>query len=179
MQNSINKNFKINEYKILNKNFKNKDKTYNKFIKKVQQNIVDEFLIRKKFDFNKYNLNYCWKDEDFTTIFTKKYEQGNIIYLVCNKRGYNSKKFQGKLKYNKETGKVFIYSKCINNNNHLLLNYDKFREFYNKDLYNNIDMNILFYKKLFIKCLLKDNIADDYTEFLIKFKKNFLILNLF
>lgn len=44
------------------------------------------FSIEKKFDFNKYNLEYSWIDKDYILYYTKKSETGNLVYLVCSKR---------------------------------------------------------------------------------------------
>ena len=52
---------------------------------------------------------------DIITIFTKKYEKCNIIYLVFSKRGINKDKCKGKAKYYKNTGEMIIYNKCTNN----------------------------------------------------------------
>ena len=34
---------------------------------------------------------YSWKDINFLTTFYKKFEFGNLEYLVCSKRGYDGK----------------------------------------------------------------------------------------
>ena len=52
--------------KKLKKNFNNQIKN------KVETKIIDSFEIDKKFNFDKYNLNYSWENEDFITEFTKK-----------------------------------------------------------------------------------------------------------
>ena len=44
------------------------------------------FSIEKKFDFNKYDLEYSWIDKDYILYYTKKSETGNLVYLVCSKR---------------------------------------------------------------------------------------------
>ena len=89
--------------------FKNKNI---KFKKINNDKIIDTFEMEKNYDFNKKDLQYSWADEDYITNFTKKSESGNIIYLVCTKRGYNSKDCNGKAKYNKKIGIVTIYAKC-------------------------------------------------------------------
>jgi len=42
---------------------------------------------------------------DILTIFNKKYEKCNTVYLVCSKRGTNSYKCRGKLNIKKIQGK--------------------------------------------------------------------------
>ena len=39
---------------------------------------------------------------DFVTIFTKKYNRGNNVYLACYKRDPNNDKGKGKAKYEKK-----------------------------------------------------------------------------
>ena len=62
--------------------------------------------------FKKYNLKYSWKDLEFITTFTKKYENSKTIYLVCNKRGQTSKICPGKARFIKENSLIEIYCKC-------------------------------------------------------------------
>ena len=54
--------------------------------------------------------------------------------MVCNKRGINNNKCQGKAPYFIESGKVEIYEKCINNNKlHNPITLEKFKELYIND----------------------------------------------
>lgn len=46
---------------------------------------MDTIEISKQLNFNKNNYIYSWKNENFQTIFTKKNDYGNTIYLVCSK----------------------------------------------------------------------------------------------
>ena len=63
--------------------------------------------------------------------FHKKIERGNIIYLVCTKHGYKNEKCKGKTKFDRKTGKVFIYIKCINYKNlHTTITYEEFKNYY-------------------------------------------------
>ena len=118
-----------------------------------------KIIINKNFDFNKNNYVYYWKNENFQTIFTKKNECGNTIYLVYSKRGYTSNICSGKAKFNKEKGILIIYEKCINNkNNHSSIDINK------KNDYKNIDMNIKNYQKYFLKCLYEENIVNTYID---------------
>ena len=128
-----NKEEKLGESK--NKKDKNQIKTSldniknTKFKKIEQEKIIDEFLIDKNFDFNKNNIQYSWEDEEFITNYTKKSEYGNLIYLVCTKRGVNGKDCKGKAKFDRKTGKIAIYERINNDkNNH---NKIKFEDFVN------------------------------------------------
>ena len=117
----------------------------------------------------------------FFNDFYKKTESKNTIYLVCNKRGYSSNICPGKAKFNKDTGELSIYEKCINNNNHNKVDYKEFRIFFNSKNFKNLDMNSKHFQKLFIQCLYEDNIVNDYLECMQKFKlyfpNNTFILN--
>ena len=95
-QNNPNNSIKVNEIKdknenanrTLKKNYNKKNNIINNINKKKKinnENILDQIDIDKEFDFNKFNYNYSWKDEDFITIFTKKYETKNNVYLFVIK----------------------------------------------------------------------------------------------
>lgn len=143
--------------------------------KKIDDNkILDQFPLDKKFDFNKNNIIYSWKDEEFLTTFNRKSESGNLVYLVCSKRGYDGKACKGKAKFDRNKGIVYIYDKCDNNkNNHNIIDYEYFREMYNQDNYKNIDFNLYIYQKLYIKCLFEDNLINNYSEAINKFNGKF------
>ena len=109
------------------KYFNNNTAIANKFSNKTKDNIIDTITISKNFNFDNFNLSYSWKDMDFITNFTKKIERGNIIYLVCTKRGNKNEKCKGKAKFDRKTGKVVIYNKCVNDKNlHTTINYEEF-----------------------------------------------------
>ena len=82
----------------------------------------------------------------------------------------------GKARFNKNTGDVEIYEKCLNiNNNHLQIDFEIFKKCYISNNYENIDMSIRLYQKYFIKCLfLYTNIntyKDELNQFNIIFKE--------
>jgi len=98
----------IKEKKEIRKNKKNISINFSK----IEENkTIDSFKIDKNFDFEKYNVKYSWDDEDFITEFTKKSQTKSTIYLVCSKRGNQSKNFPGKAKFIKNTGRFIIYEK--------------------------------------------------------------------
>ena len=70
------------KYKFIpkkNKNNKTEKKyTFNK-IKKEQ--IIDEFTIKKDFDFDKNNIQYSWEEENYITEYALKRNTNNYIYL--------------------------------------------------------------------------------------------------
>ena len=85
--------------------------------------------------------------------------------MVCSKRGNQSKNCPGKAKFIKNTGRFIIYEKCINkNNNHLYLDFEKFKEIYYSNNYEKMDMKIRLMQKFFITCLLSDNKITTYTD---------------
>lgn len=96
--NSKNQNQKNNQNKQ-NNNISNRILTN---IKK--DKVIVTIVIGKNIDFNRNNYNYAWKNKDFITTFTKRFQKGNLIYLTCSKRGSNSNKCLGKAK-----GKIIIY----------------------------------------------------------------------
>ena len=81
----------------------------------------------------------------------QKKESGNIVYLVCTKRGNKSNKYPGKAKHKKKEGKLIIYSKSINNNNHNGLTFDEFNELYDTDQKQKLNLNVKLYQKYFIQ----------------------------
>ena len=191
-----NNNFKISQNKIKpKKNSKSKDKKTKNTYKEsnnsedLESNIdkdkcklknvvdtkeIDRFYIEKNLDFSKNNLLYSWEEMEFITEFNKKYEKGNIVYLACSKRGTNSDTCKGKAKYNKKSGLVQIYEYCTNNINlHYNLNFDEFKEMYNKNNYDNLDMSLKIFQKYYVKCLLIDNKANTFLECADKFKTRF------
>lgn len=118
---------------------------------------------------------------DFITKFTKKSESGNIVYLTCSKRGNNSKNCPGKAKFNRKSGLVEIYKECKNEINlHTTMDFEKFKEHYDKNNFEGLNMELRLYQTYYIKCLIIDNKIRDYTDanekFYIRFKKK-LILN--
>ena len=79
------------------------------------------------FDFNKNNIQYSWLDEEYITTFTKKSESGNLVYLVCSKRGTNGNACPGKAKFDRKKGIFMIYKKFNDENNiHKRLNFYDF-----------------------------------------------------
>ena len=104
----------------------------------------------------------------------KKKESSNTVFLVCNKRGNKSHNCPGKARYNKITGKVEIYEKCINiNNSHNSITLEKFKEMYIINNFGNIDFKIKYYQKLFTKCLILYKEANNIKEAIYKFKEKF------
>ena len=156
----------------LKKNYKEKPKHNKKFNDK--NNIIEELEIDKNFDFNKYNYIYSWKNEDYITEYTKKRESGNNIYLVCSKRGKDSKNCLGKAKFNRLTGKLTIYSKCTNKKgNHNGIDINIFTKLFNNNIFKNINMELYLYQKYYIECLFKNNKVNNYTECIQIFKEQF------
>ena len=104
----------------------------------------------------------------------KKKESAKTIYLVCSKRGINSKICPEKAKFDKSTGRVDIYKKCINkNNNHNSIDLEEFKKIYLSKNFNNIDMNLRLYQKYLIECSLLCNDINSYADIIDFFKKNF------
>ena len=165
---------KIADIKDINNDNNKKIKEKNKFKRIKKENIIDTIQLSKNFDFDKNNYIYLWEGENFQTTYTKKNEYGNLIYLVCSKRGYSSNICPGKAKYNKETGKLIIYEKCINNkNNHNLLDINLFRNHFKNNEYKNIDMNNKIFQKYYIQCLFEQKNIYSYIDCIQKFKTQF------
>ena len=82
----------------------------------VPADIIDEFIIDKNFNFDQFDLTYSWKDKDFITVYKKKKETTNSIFLEWSKRNSKIKNCKGKAKYDKNSGKVLIYKECDNSN---------------------------------------------------------------
>lgn len=93
------------------------NKKEKKFKKIKSKNIIDKFTIEKNYNFSKYNINYSWLNEEYITEFTRKKESNKWVYLVCTKRGSKKNPCPGKAKFEKETGVIYVYEKCINTNN--------------------------------------------------------------
>ena len=111
---------------------------------------------------------------DILTIFNKKYEKGNIVYLVCSKRGTNSDKWRGKAKYYKKTGEIIIYNKCTNDPIiHNTIDINKFEQLYHDDNFNNIYMKLRLLQRYYTICLFKDNKAQNFIDIVSQFKNKF------
>ena len=52
-----------------------------------------------------------WQDRDYITIYSKKNENNNTIYLECNKREKAKNKCPGRAKYDKKSSMIYIYAK--------------------------------------------------------------------
>ncbi len=113
--------------------------------------LIDEFQINKNFDFDKNNIQYFWDDENYITEYAQKRKTNKYIYLQCTKRGSNGKNCSGKAKFSKETGKILIYEKCDNSkNNHYVMDYVKFKNFFYHNDFNSINMNLKIFQKYYI-----------------------------
>lgn len=98
--------------------------------------------------------------------------------MVCTKRGNQSKDCPGKAKYEKESGKIYIYQKCNNNNEkHNKIDFEEFKDSYYKKQYNKLNMNKIIFQKFYIKCLVLDNKITNYTDAIFNFKKDFKDIN--
>ena len=116
---------------------------------------MDTIIINKDFNFDDYDIKYIWEEEEFITIYKKKSESKNIVYLVCSKRGYNNEKCKGKAKLNRKDGKLIMYEKCNNEDgSHDNIDFEKFFQMNKNNNYNNINMNLRIYQKFYIKSLL-------------------------
>ena len=71
--------------------------------------------------------------------------------MVSSKRGNQSKNCPGKAKFIKNTGRFIIYEKKMYkyNNNHLYLDFEKFKEIYYSNNYEKMDMKIKLMQKFF------------------------------
>ena len=111
---------------------------------------------------------------DFVTIFTKKYERGNNVYLACSKRGPNNDKCKGKAKHEKNKNIIKIYESCVNNPVlHNQTNFSTFKQMYEQNNFNNISMNLKLYLRYFVQCLFIDNKANTYIDCNDQFKSKF------
>ena len=109
---------------------------------------------------------------DFITKFQKKNQSGNLVYLVCSKRGKNSQNCKGKAKYYIKTGVLQIYEKCKNDRDlHTTLTFETFYDLYQTNIFENINMYLRLNQKYYVKCLLKNNDVITY----IRAKENFNI----
>ena len=119
-------------------------------MEKIQKdNIIDTFKINKDFNFDENDIQYLWEEEEFITIYKKKSESKNLVYLVCSKRGYNNDKCKGKAKFNRKDGTVTIYEKCINEEgNHDNIDFEAFYKNYQINSYKNINMNLKIHDTL-------------------------------
>ena len=163
------------------KSSKNNNKKSEKFINKTK-NPIDELNIGKNKEFTKTDVSYSWRDMDFITKFTKKSQTANNVYLTCSKRGVNNQKCRGKGKYNIKTGILQIYEKCVNDKDlHTTMSLENFYDFYKQNNYENINMDLRYNQKLYVKCLLKDNEVIKYINakdnFEIRFKNKIFILD--
>ena len=163
------------------KSSKNNNKKSEKFINKTK-NPIDELNIGKNKEFTKTDVSYSWRDMDFITKFTKKSQTANNVYLTCSKRGINNQKCRRKAKYNIKTGILQIYEKCVNDKDlHTTMSLENFYDFYKQNNYENINMDLRYNQKLYVKCLLKDNEVIKYINakdnFEIRFKNKIFILD--
>ena len=162
-------------FKKIDNNNNDTEVIKNKFQKKINTDIaIDTFYINKDFNFDKNDIQYYWEKEEFITIYKKKSESKNLVYLVCSKRGYNNDKCKGKAKFSRNNGKVIIYEKCNNEDgSHHNINFDYFYELYQSNSYKNINMNLKLYQKFYTRCLYLDNKIKNYTEAIEIFQKKF------
>ena len=73
------------------------------------------------------------------------------MYLICTKRGNKTNPSPGKAKFEKYSEKIlYMYEKCLDNNNHAKLDYENFKELYRQENLNMIDINNILYIKNFM-----------------------------
>ena len=98
---------------------------------------------------------------------SQKKESAKTIYLVCSKRWINSKICPWKAKFDKSTGRVDNYKKCINkNNNHNTIDLEEFKKINLSKNFNNIEMNLRLYQKYLIESSLLCNDINSYADIL-------------
>ena len=60
---------------------------------------------------------------------------------------------------------------------HSSIDFEKFKDMYINKSFNNLDFNIIYYQKLYLKCFLLYNDINSYNEFIYKFKERFKVIN--
>lgn len=60
---------------------------------------------------------------------------------------------------------------------HSSIDFEKFKDMYINKSFNNLDFNIIYCQKLYLKCFLLYNDINSYNEFIYKFKERFKDIN--